>query len=54
MKGGSCMQDFKNYDYTLTINQLEKAIKEQPDEILIIINGEYYTLVDEERKREKR
>ena len=39
------MQDFKQYDYTLTLDQLKKIYEENKD-IIIIINGEYYELIE--------
>ena len=35
------MQDFELYDYTITIAEIEKLVKENT-EVLVIINGEYY------------
>lgn len=40
------MQDFTTYDYTITIEQLKKAFEIVRD-ISVIINGEYYTLIEE-------
>lgn len=37
------MQDFKTYDYTLTIEDLKKAL-EDGQHITAIINGEYYDI----------
>lgn len=37
------MQDFKSYNYTLTIEDLKKAL-EDGQHITAIINGEYYDI----------
>lgn len=44
------MQDFTTYNYDITISQLEQAQK-IVDNITIIINGEYYTLIEEPKKQ---
>ena len=44
------MQDFRNYNYNLTIDDLKKAQEEWDGPIVIIINGEYYNLIMEEGK----
>lgn len=41
------MQDFTTYQYTITLKQLEDAQKIVKN-ITVIINGEYYTLIDKE------
>jgi len=49
------MQDFENYNYTIKISDVEKAIRAAFDfgvEPLIIINGEYYD-IDPEKEEEK-
>ena len=43
------MQDFKTYQYNITIEQLKEAQKIIKD-ITVIINGEYYTLIEEAPK----
>lgn len=40
------MQDFTHYNYNITIEQLKKAFEIVHD-ISVIINGEYYTLIEE-------
>ena len=40
------MQDFNNYDYKITIDQL-KAISDIVNNITVIINGEYYDLISD-------
>ena len=40
------MQDFTTYKYNITIEQLKKAFEIVKD-ISVIINGEYYTLIEE-------
>lgn len=47
MKGAQNMQDFTTYDYNITIDQLKEAQK-LVKHITVIINGEYYTLIDKE------
>ena len=44
------MQDFTTYNYDITIEQLKKAFKIVPN-ISVIINGEYYTLIEEPKKQ---
>lgn len=44
------MQDFRTYNYNLTIEDLKKAQDEWDGPIVIIINGEYYNLITEEEK----
>ena len=39
------MQDFTTYDYNITIEQLKQAQQIVKD-ITVIINGEYYTLIE--------
>lgn len=41
------MQDFRTYDYTLTIDRLKEIQAEYAGDIVIIINGEYYNLIQE-------
>lgn len=41
------MQDFTTYNYNITIEQLKEAQKIVRN-ITVIINGEYYTLIDKE------
>ena len=38
------MQDCKKFNYTITTAELEKAAETITSDIIIIINGEYYTL----------
>ena len=40
------MQDFTHYNYDITIEQLKRAFEVVKD-ISVIINGEYYTLIEE-------
>lgn len=40
------MQDFTTYNYNITIDQLKEAQKIVKN-ITVIINGEYYDLIDE-------
>ena len=44
------MQDFTTYDYNITIEQLKKAMELVDSEILVEINHEYYTLIEEAKK----
>lgn len=43
------MQDFKTYNYTLTIEDLKKAL-EDGQHITAIINGEYYDIQPHRKK----
>ena len=43
------MQDFTTYNYNITIEQLKEAQKIVKN-ITVIINGEYYTLIEEAPK----
>ena len=45
------MQDFRNYDFTLTVKDLEKIINDGL-EVVAIINGEYYDMVKERTENE--
>lgn len=45
-EGGQRMQDFTTYNYNITLEQLKEAQKLVKD-ITVIINGEYYTLIEE-------
>ena len=48
------MQDFENYNYTIKISDVEKAIRAALDfgvEPIIIINGEYYDIDMEDEKK---
>ena len=49
------MQDFTTYNYNITIDQLKEAQK-LVKHITVIINGEYYDLIDEPKdiKQKKR
>ena len=38
------MQDFRKFDFTITTEELAKAAEKITNDIIIIINGEYYTL----------
>lgn len=38
------MQDFRNYDFTLTVKDIEKLVKDGLD-VVVIVNGEYYDIV---------
>ncbi len=38
------MQDFSICDYNITVEELRR-IQTEVDNILVIINGEYYTLI---------
>lgn len=44
------MQDFTTYQYTITLKQLEDAQKIVKN-ITVIINGEYYDLIDEPKEK---
>lgn len=46
------MQDFRKYYnyYNLTIDRLKEIQKEYNGSIVVIINGEYYNLINEEPK----
>ena len=46
------MQDFIRYDYNITIKQLENTQK-TVDNIIVIINGEYYSLIQEANTEKK-
>lgn len=39
------MQDFRLYDYTLTLEQLRRVMTEDAQTVVAIINGEYYDIV---------
>lgn len=41
------MQDFTRYDYTITPAQLADLLQAGKLSITVIINGEYYNLVEE-------
>ena len=41
------MQDFTTYNYNITIDQLKDALQVVNKEITVIINGEYYHLIDD-------
>ena len=45
------MQDFTTYRYEITLEQLEKAFDIVKD-ISVIINGEYYTLIQEPKTKQ--
>lgn len=38
------MQDFRKFNYTITAAELAEAAEAITSDIVIIINGEYYTL----------
>ena len=44
------MQDFKQFNYKLTLDQIRELIEagKQP---LILVNGEYYEIKSEEKKK---
>lgn len=46
------MQDFKQFDFTITPEELTKAAETMSD-IVIIINGEFYTLKKPETSADK-
>lgn len=39
------MQDFRLYDYTLTLEQLRRVMTEDAQTVVAIINGEYYDII---------
>lgn len=39
------MQDFRNYSFKLTVKDLERIINEDGQQVVVIINGEYYDLI---------
>lgn len=44
------MQDFRKYDFTLTIDRLKEIQAEYDGPILVVINGEYYELKNDNEK----
>lgn len=45
------MQDFRNYSFKLTVNDLQKIIDDGL-EVVAIVNGEYYDIVKEKTEKE--
>lgn len=45
------MQDFRNYDFTLTVKDIEKLVNDGL-EVVAIVNGEYYDIVKEKTEKE--
>lgn len=39
------MQDFTKYSYKLTVKDLDRIINEDGQQVVAIINGEYYDLI---------
>ena len=39
------MQDFRSYDFTMTLEQLHRAMTEDCQSVVAIINGEYYDII---------
>lgn len=46
------MQDFRQYDYTISAEGIEKAVKAGL-EVMVIINGEYYEVVETKEENQK-
>lgn len=46
------MQDFRNYDFTLTVKDLEKIVNDGLESVVVIVNGEYYEVVKEKAGKE--
>ena len=44
------MQDFTRYNYNITIKDLKQALN-IVDNIIVIINGEYYQLIPDSDKK---
>lgn len=45
------MQDFRNYDFTLAVKDIEKLVNDGL-EVVVIVNGEYYDIVKEKNESE--
>lgn len=46
----SLLQEYKRYDFTVTIEKLKEIQKEYDGEITVIINGMYYELKRPEKE----
>lgn len=48
------MQEYKDYDFTLTIEDLKRVQQEWQGDITVIVNGMFYELVKEKPEPKKR